>query len=154
MGRSSSSPTSRERNGKTRRSVSAPKPSTDLVWLSAISRYLLDSGLQIGNFGRVGQWAGRVRRALSRSRWKRRPYSPDYLSLSAHHRSRMNLGSEARVHPLGDGCHAALPSSDTSTAISKLLLVTGNLHAARNRRISTAVGTTTFKVRRTTLYGQ
>ena len=38
-----------------------PKPGTDLVWLCAISRYLLDNGSGAhGVPGSVGQWPGGV----------------------------------------------------------------------------------------------
>jgi predicted molibdopterin-dependent oxidoreductase YjgC len=48
-----------------------PRPGTDLAWLGAVSRYILDNGLAKMDF--VNQWvngfAEYKKRVLNRSRW-------------------------------------------------------------------------------------
>ena len=117
-----------------------PTPGTDLIWLSAVSRYLLDNGLAQHRVPRaVGEWIRRVPeepravhagvrsraaglpRGDARSRWRT-----------------MIADGEARLHSLGDGRHAAQQrlrhlDRDLESAAGHR-----QLHAAGHRRLSAA----------------
>ena len=104
-----------------------PQPGTDLVWLSAISRYLLDNGLAHTKF--LDQWANGLEEYRK---------SLDPFTMAAAARicgvSEQTLTtiaqmiSEAKsmciLWAMGVTQHSQ--GSDTSTAISNLLLITGN----------------------------
>lgn len=104
-----------------------PQPGTDLVWLSAVSRYLLDHGLAKTNF--LDQWVD----GLDEYRKSLEPFTletaaklcglaVETLENVAH------LIAEAEtvciLWAMGVTQHGN--GSDTSTAISNLLLVSGN----------------------------
>ena len=104
-----------------------PNPSTDAVWLSAIARYLIDNGLAKMDF--VDRWVNgfeEYRRALD-------PFTLDFAERVSGI-ARENLIAIAQEIVKADGTcilwamgvtqHCG--GSDTSTAISNLLLLTGN----------------------------
>ncbi|HYW03133.1 MAG TPA: formate dehydrogenase subunit alpha [Gammaproteobacteria bacterium] len=104
-----------------------PVPGTDLVWLSALSRYILENGLADERFleQRVS--------GLDAYRESLEPYTLDYAEevtgiprdqLEEAARTVAAAGSVCGVWAMGVTQHGA--GSDTSTAISNLLLVTGN----------------------------
>ena len=104
-----------------------PKPSTDLVWLSAISRYLLDNGLANSKF--LNQWVN----GLEQYRKSLEPFtleaastisglSTETLTTVAH----MIAAAKTVCIVWAMGVTQHSQGSDTSTAISNLLLVTGN----------------------------
>ncbi|HTJ31497.1 MAG TPA: formate dehydrogenase subunit alpha [Acidobacteriaceae bacterium] len=104
-----------------------PRPGTDLFWLSAVTRYILDSGLASTEF--LKQWVNGVE-----AYWK--SLEPFTIEAAAE-RCGVPLDTLKRVAQMiveADGVcvlwamgvtqHSM--GSDTSTAISNLLLVTGN----------------------------
>ncbi|HEV2501280.1 MAG TPA: formate dehydrogenase subunit alpha [Terriglobia bacterium] len=104
-----------------------PKPSTDLVWLSAISRYLLDHDL--ANEGFLKQWL----HGLDDFRKSLEPFTMEAasgitgLSVETLTKAAQMISQAKRlcvVWAMGVTQHSM--GSDTSTAISNLLLVTGN----------------------------
>jgi formate dehydrogenase major subunit len=104
-----------------------PKPGTDIVWLSAISRYLLDNGLAHSKF--LDQWVN----GLEAYRKSLEPFTMDYASRitglpEETLRKVAHTIAEAKnmciLWAMGVTQHTQ--GSDTSTAISNLLLVTGN----------------------------
>jgi len=104
-----------------------PQPGTDLVWLSAITRYLLDNGLAHNDFLR--QWVNGLdeyKKALA-------PFTMEFASQTCG----LPVETLKRVaHMIAEadrmcvlwamGVTQQSQGSDTSTAISNLLLVTGN----------------------------
>jgi len=104
-----------------------PKPSTDLVWLSAISRYLLDSGLANRKF--LDEWVN----GLDEFRKSLEPFTMEAatrisgLSVETLATVARMISEAKRVCILwAMGVTQHTQGSDTSTAISNLLLVTGN----------------------------
>src|SRR5438445_66260 len=104
-----------------------PKPGTDLVWLNAISRYLLDNGLAHSKF--LDQWVN----GLDAYRKSLEPFtmeaasrisglSEETLQTVAH--MIVEAKSVCILWAMGVTQHSQ--GSDTSTAISNLLLITGN----------------------------
>jgi formate dehydrogenase major subunit len=104
-----------------------PKPGTDLVWLSAISRYILDQGL--ANTAFIGQWVN----GLDEYRKSLAPFtleaaeqacglSVETLKKVAH----MIVESKGVCILWAMGVTQHTMGSDSSTAISNLLLITGN----------------------------
>ena len=104
-----------------------PKPGTDLVWLSAVSRYLLDQGLAKTTF--LDKWVN----GLEEYRKSLEPFtleaaeritglSVETLKKVAHMVA--EAGSMCILWAMGVTQHSM--GSDTSTAISNLLLVSGN----------------------------
>ena len=104
-----------------------PKPSTDLVWLSAVSLYILDNGLAKMEF--IERWVN----GLEGYRKSLEPFTMEF----AEHTTGIpaaTLETVAREIATADGVcilwamgvtqHCG--GSDTSTAISNLLLLTGN----------------------------
>src|SRR6202030_3870602 len=103
------------------------KPGTDLVWLSAITRYLLDNGLAHDDFLR--QWVN----GLDEYKKKLEPFTMEFASQTcglpvetlktvAH----MIAEADRMCALWAMGVTQQSQGSDTSTAISNLLLVTGN----------------------------
>jgi formate dehydrogenase major subunit len=104
-----------------------PKPGTDLVWLNAITRYLLDQGL--ANTAFIDQWVNGVdayRKSLE-------PFTMEAASritglpvetLQSVARQIADAKRMCVLWAMGVTQHSQ--GSDTSTAISNLLLVTGN----------------------------
>ena len=104
-----------------------PKPGTDLVWLSAITRYLLENGLAHDDFLR--QWVN----GLEEYKKKLAPFTMEFASqtcgLSVETLERVaHMIAEAKGMCVlwAMGVTQQSQGSDTSTAISNLLLVTGN----------------------------
>ena len=104
-----------------------PKPGTDLVWLNAISRYLLDNGKADKTF--LDQWVN----GLEQYRKSLEPFTMEAASRIT------GLPIEtltAMAHMIADSKRVCMvwamgvtqhnQGSDTSTAISNLLLITGN----------------------------
>ncbi|HWF18175.1 MAG TPA: formate dehydrogenase subunit alpha [Verrucomicrobiae bacterium] len=104
-----------------------PKPGTDLVWLSAITRYILDHGLAKTSF--LDKWVN----GLDKYKQSLEPFTMEFASDNCG-LSIDTLTKVARMIAESDGVcilwamgvtqHSM--GSDTSTAISNLLLVTGN----------------------------
>ena len=105
----------------------SPKPSTDMVWISAIARYLIDNGLAQMEF--IDRWVNdfdKYRKSLE-------PFTMEY-SESITGVAAETLRNVAHEIASADGTcilwamgvtqHCG--GSDTSTAISNLLLLTGN----------------------------
>src|SRR5215472_13154744 len=104
-----------------------PNPSTDLVWLSAISRYILDQGLAHTEF--LKQWVN----GLEEYRKSLEPFTLKFASetggipMDTLKRVAHMIAEAKRVCILwAMGVTQHSNGSDTSTAISNLLLVTGN----------------------------
>ena len=104
-----------------------PRPGTDIVWLCAISRYILDNGLAHEKF--LDQWVN----GLEAYRKSLDPFTLDYASRTTGLpeetlRKVAHAIAEARsmcvLWAMGVTQHTQ--GSDTSTAISNLLLITGN----------------------------
>lgn len=104
-----------------------PKPGTDIAWISAITRYILDSGLEKTEF--LDQWVN----GLDEYRQSLEPLtlefaaqtcglSVDLLKQVAH--MIVDASSVCVLWAMGITQHSM--GSDSSTAISNLLLVTGN----------------------------
>src|SRR6202789_1311135 len=104
-----------------------PRPGTDLVWLSAVSRYILDQGLAHTAF--INQWVN----GLDEYRKSLEPFtleateqatglSEDTLKKVAH--IIVEASGVCVLWAMGLTQHSM--GSDASTAISNLLLVTGN----------------------------
>ena len=104
-----------------------PRPGTDLAWLCAISRYLLDNGLANREF--LDRWVN----GLDAYRQSLEPFTMDAASaicglstetLETVARMIASAGRVSILWAMGVTQHTA--GSDTSTAISNLLLVSGN----------------------------
>ena len=104
-----------------------PKPGTDIVWLSAVSRYLLENGMANTKF--LDQWVNGL------EEYKKSPapftmefaartcgLSEDTLKKVAHMIA--EAGGVCVLWAMGITQHSM--GSDASTAISNLLLITGN----------------------------
>jgi formate dehydrogenase major subunit len=104
-----------------------PKPATDLVWLSAVTRYILDHGLAKTDF--LSKWVN----GLEDYRKSLEPFTMEFAA-KACGLTVETLTQVARMIAEADGVcilwamgitqHSM--GSDSSTAISNLLLVTGN----------------------------
>jgi len=104
-----------------------PRPGTDLVWLSAVSRYLLDNGLAATAF--LERWVNN----LEDYRKSLEPFTLEFASQTCalsidtlKHVAHMIAGAERVCILWAMGVTQHSNGSDTSTAISNLLLVTGN----------------------------
>jgi formate dehydrogenase major subunit len=103
------------------------RPSTDLVWLSAMSRYILDQGLAHTAF--LSQWAS----GLEEYRKSLEPFTLEFASKTCDipvdtlKQVAGMIANAERVCALwAMGVTQHSNGSDTSTAISNLLLITGN----------------------------
>ncbi len=104
-----------------------PKPGTDMVWLSAVSRYLLDNGMADTKF--LDQWVN----GLAEYKKSLAPFTMEFAARTCG-LSEDTLKKVAHLIVEADGVcilwamgvtqHSM--GSDTSTAISNLLLITGN----------------------------
>ena len=104
-----------------------PKPGTDLVWLSAITRYILDNGLEKKEF--LTQWVN----GLDDYKKSLEPFTMEFAAQTCGLSVEL-LKQVAHMIAEADGVcilwamgitqHSM--GSDASTAISNLLLVTGN----------------------------
>ena len=104
-----------------------PQPGTDLIWLSAVTRYIFDQGLAKTDF--LARWVNGVedyRKSLE-------PFTMEMASrrcgipietLECAARMIAEAGSVCALWAMGVTQHTM--GSDTSTAISNLLLTTGN----------------------------
>jgi formate dehydrogenase major subunit len=104
-----------------------PSPGTDLVWLSAISRYILDEGLAKTVF--LKEWVN----GLDEYRKSLEPFTLEYaekitgLSIEMLKKVAHEIASADSVCSLwAMGVTQHCGGSDTSTAISNLMLITGN----------------------------
>ena len=104
-----------------------PNPGTDVVWLSAISRYILDNGLENRKF--LNQWVN----GLDEYRKSLEPYTLEFASktcglpvetLKTVARMIVEASGVCILWAMGITQHSM--GSDSSTAISNLLLITGN----------------------------
>src|SRR6266850_146031 len=104
-----------------------PRPSTDLVWLSAVTRYLIDKGLAKTDF--IDNWVN----GFDDYRKSLEPFTLEF----AAERCGLPVDTLKKVaHMIADaervcilwamGVTQQSQGSDTSTAISNLLLITGN----------------------------
>jgi formate dehydrogenase major subunit len=103
------------------------KPGTDLVWLSAVTRYLLDNGLANTKF--LDQWVN----GLDEYKKSLAPFTMEFaartcgLSVDTLKRvAQMIVKADGVCILWAMGVTQHSMGSDTSTAISNLLLVTGN----------------------------
>ncbi len=104
-----------------------PRPGTDLIWLSAVSRYLIENGLAKTDF--IDRWVNGFEEY-------RKSLEPFTLAMASE-RSGLPVDTLKQVaHMIADaekvcilwamGVTQHSQGSDTSTAISNLLLITGN----------------------------
>ena len=104
-----------------------PKPGTDLIWMSAVTKWIFDQGLEKKEF--LAKWVNKVdeyRKSLE-------PFTMEYasrktgLSLETLERlARMIVEARSMCVLWAMGVTQHSMGSDTSTAISNLLLTTGN----------------------------
>lgn len=104
-----------------------PRPRTDLVWLSAVSRYILDEGLADTEF--LTSWVN----GLDEYRKSLEPFTMEFAAETSgipvetlQHVAQMIAQAERVCILWAMGVTQQSNGSDTSTAISNLLLVTGN----------------------------
>ena len=104
-----------------------PKPGTDLVWLCAVSRYLLEHGLAKTEF--LDQWVN----GLEDYKKSLEPFTMEFaaettgLSIEVMEKvARMIVEAKSMCILWAMGVTQHSMGSDTSTAISNLLLVSGN----------------------------
>ena len=104
-----------------------PKPGTDLVWLSAVTRYLLDNGMADTKF--LNKWVN----GLDEYKKSLAPFTMEFASRTCGLsedllKNAAHMIAEAKgvcvLWAMGVTQHSM--GSDTSTAISNLLLITGN----------------------------
>jgi formate dehydrogenase major subunit len=104
-----------------------PKPGTDIVWLSAVSRYLLENGLAHTEF--LDRWVN----GLEEYKKSLAPFTMEFAAetcglLQEQVKKVAHMIAEANgvciLWAMGVTQHSM--GSDTSTAISNLLLITGN----------------------------
>jgi formate dehydrogenase major subunit len=104
-----------------------PRPGTDLIWLSAVTRYLIDNGLAKTEF--IDKWVN----GFDAYRQSLEPFTLDF----AAERCGLPIETLKKVaHMIHDAERVCIlwamgvtqhsQGSDTSTAISNLLLATGN----------------------------
>jgi formate dehydrogenase major subunit len=104
-----------------------PKPGTDLIWMSAVTKWIFDQGLEKKEF--LAKWVNKIdefRKSLE-------PFTMEYasrktgLSLETLERlARMIVEAKSMCVLWAMGVTQHSMGSDTSTAISNLLLTTGN----------------------------
>jgi formate dehydrogenase major subunit len=104
-----------------------PRPGTDLIWLSAVTRHLIDSGLANTDF--IDKWVN----GFDDYRKSLEPFTLEFaaercgLSIEILKKVAHMVAEAERVCILwAMGVTQHSQGSDTSTAISNLLLVTGN----------------------------
>jgi formate dehydrogenase major subunit len=104
-----------------------PRPGTDLVWLSAISRYILDQGL--ANTAFIGQWVNGLdeyRKSLAPFTLEAAEQACGLSTETLKMVAQMIVEAKAVCILWAMGVTQHTMGSDTSTAISNLLLITGN----------------------------
>ncbi len=104
-----------------------PNPGTDLVWLSAVAKYILDNDLAKKDF--IGRWVN----GFEEYRASLAPFSMEMaeritgISIATLQQVALEIAQANSVCILwAMGVTQHCGGSDTSTAISNLLLVTGN----------------------------
>jgi formate dehydrogenase major subunit len=104
-----------------------PRPGTDLVWLSAVSRYLLDQGMADCKF--LTEWTT----GLEEYRKSLEPFTMEFAAETTglpletlEHAAHMIAEAKSMCILWAMGVTQHCNGSDTSTTISNLLLVTGN----------------------------
>jgi formate dehydrogenase major subunit len=104
-----------------------PRPGTDLIWLSAVTRYLVDNGL--ANTAFINEWVN----GFDDYRKSLEPFTLEFasercgLSIEILEDVAHMIAEAERVCILwAMGVTQHSQGSDTSTAISNLLLITGN----------------------------
>jgi formate dehydrogenase major subunit len=104
-----------------------PKPGTDLVWLSAVAKYIIDNGLAKMEF--VDRWVN----GFAEYRDSLAPFTLEYaervtgISVATLQQVAHEIAQASGVCILwAMGVTQHCGGSDTSTSISNLLLVTGN----------------------------
>jgi formate dehydrogenase major subunit len=104
-----------------------PNPGTDLIWLSAVTRYLIDSGLAKTDF--IDKWVS----GFENYRQSLEPFTLEFaaercgLSIETLKKVAHMIAEAERVCILwAMGITQHSQGSDSSTAISNLLLTTGN----------------------------
>jgi formate dehydrogenase major subunit len=104
-----------------------PKPGTDIVWLSAVSRYLLHNGMADTAF--LNQWVN----GLEEYKASLAPFTMEFASRTCglsedllKNAARMIAEAKGVCVLWAMGVTQHSMGSDTSTAISNLLLITGN----------------------------
>jgi formate dehydrogenase major subunit len=104
-----------------------PKPGSDLVWLSAITRYILENGLAKTPF--LNQWVN----GLEEYQKSLEPFTMEFAAETCgltietlKNVAHMVAGAEGVCILWAMGITQHSMGSDSSTAISNLLLVTGN----------------------------
>jgi formate dehydrogenase major subunit len=104
-----------------------PRPGTDLIWLSAVNRYLIDNGLAKTGF--IARWVN----GFEEYRKSLEPFTLEFAS----ERCGLPVDTLKKVaHMIAEAENVCMlwamgvtqhsQGSDTSTAISNLLLITGN----------------------------
>ncbi|MDB6064045.1 MAG: putative formate dehydrogenase [Pedosphaera sp.] len=104
-----------------------PKPGTDLVWLSAITRYILDNGLAKKSF--LDQWVNGLeeyKKSLEHFTMEFAAETSGIPVETLQNVARMIAEAEGVCILWAMGITQHSMGSDSSTAISNLLLVTGN----------------------------
>jgi formate dehydrogenase major subunit len=104
-----------------------PKPGTDIVWLSAVSRYLLDNNMADAKF--LAQWVN----GLDEYKKSLAPFTMEFASQTCgvsedllKEAARMIAEANGVCILWAMGITQHTMGSDASTAISNLLLITGN----------------------------
>jgi formate dehydrogenase major subunit len=104
-----------------------PKPGTDIVWLSAVSRYLLDNNMADAKF--LAQWVN----GLDEYKKSLAPFTMEFASQTCglsedllKEAARMIAEASGVCILWAMGITQHTMGSDASTAISNLLLITGN----------------------------
>ena len=116
-----------------------PRPGTDIIWLSAMTRYILESGLADTEF--IKRWVNKFDEYKESLSWATMEFAEASTGIPADELRRIAtiIAEEENVCVLwAMGVTQHVMGSDTSTAISNLLLATGQLHAARHRRLPLA----------------
>ena len=126
------------RDGAARGYVPHPRPGTDLIWLSAVTRYILDNGLARQEF--LDEWVNGLdeySRVWNRSRIEmpRRGRASDR---DAEESCRDDCGGRERVHAVGDGRDAALDGVGHVDGDLEFAAGDRQLQASRRRRLSAA----------------
>jgi formate dehydrogenase major subunit len=104
-----------------------PKPATDLIWLSAVTRYILDKGLAHTTF--LKQWVNGLeeyRKSLELFTMEAAARLTGLSEQTLKTVAEMIAESKSMCILWAMGVTQQSQGSDTSTAISNLLLITGN----------------------------
>ncbi len=105
----------------------SPKPGTDIVWLSAMTKHILDSGL--GKMDFIERWVNGLEAYRTSLEWATMDFAEICCGIPASRLKEIAeiIAKEDRVCALwAMGVTQHVMGSDTSTAISNLLLATGN----------------------------